>query len=58
MADCPRVYIHTYCPTAYRDMILQKHTLFYLQDDALALSPTHTYHHKPAENITFGEIIS
>lgn len=33
MADCPRVYIHIYCPTAYRDVILQKHTLFYLQDD-------------------------
>lgn len=23
-----------------------------------ALSPTHTSHHKPAENVTFGELIS
>lgn len=33
MADYPRVHIHIYSPTAYRDMILQKHTLFNLQDD-------------------------
>lgn len=33
MADCPRIYIHIYCPTAHRDTTLQKHTLFYLQGD-------------------------
>lgn len=40
MADCPRVYIHIYSPTACRDMILQEHTLFNLQDDVSNSSST------------------